>query len=424
MRIFLVGGGGREHALAWKLAQSPGVREIVAAPGNPGIATVARCLPIRATDIDRLVDAARELRPHLVVVGPEDPLGLGLVDRLQAAGLTVFGPTQAAAQVETSKWFAKELMARAGIPTAAWRAVTDADSARREIRAMFASGAKRVVVKADGLAAGKGVVIAGSAQEAEEAAEGMLSGRWFGAAGSRLVLEEFLEGRETSVLALVDGRRALLLPPAQDHKQVFDGDAGPNTGGMGTISPVPGCDDAMIDRIRREVIDPAVAAIAESGAPFRGCLFAGLMLTASGPRVVEFNARFGDPETQSVLRRLDADLADLFLAVATGDLGARRAPVRAEAAVTVVMASGGYPGKYETGKPIEGVAEAEAEEGVVVFHAGTATDAGGRLVTAGGRVLGVSGTGSDLSKAVNAAYSGVRRIRFEGTHYRGDIGRR
>lgn len=424
MRIFLVGGGGREHALAWKLAQSRGVTEIVAAPGNPGIATFARCLPLRATDVDRQVEAAREFAADLVVVGPDDPLALGIVDKLQAAGLTAFGPTQAAARIESSKAFAKQLMARAGIPTAAWRVVADLDSARREIAAMFAAGAARLVVKADGLALGKGVVIARSAEEAVRAAAGMLSGEWFGASGKRVVLEEFLDGTEVSVLALVDGRNALLLPPARDHKQAYDGDAGPNTGGMGTISPAPRCDEAMVERIRREVIEPAVAAMAESGAPFRGCLFAGLMLTAAGPRVLEFNARFGDPEAQSVLRRIDADLADLFMAAATGDLAGRKIPVGAGAAATVVMASAGYPGKYDTGRPIEGIDAAEGEPGVVVFHAGTARDGAGRLVTAGGRVLGVSAAGPDLAEAVAAAYRGVERIRFEGAHYRRDIGRR
>ena len=419
MNVLVVGSGGREHTLTWKLAQSPRVTALLAAPGNPGIAQHARCLPIKEGEIEALVAAALRERVDLTVVGPELPLSLGLADRFRERGLAVFGPSQAAARLESSKAFAKDLMARHGIPTARFRAFTEAGPARAWCRELGVP----LVVKADGLAAGKGVIICRNLAEADAAVAQCLDERAFGAAGASVVIEEFMVGEEASFFAITDGDAILPLASAQDHKTVFDGDQGPNTGGMGAYSPAPVMDAGMTERVMAEIVRPTVAAVAKEGAPFAGFLYVGLMITRQGPRVVEFNCRFGDPECQVVIPRLAADLLPLLDAVARGASIPASVPWSPETSVCVVMSSGGYPGSYETGRPIRGVADAEALSGVRVFHAGTALR-DGVLVTAGGRVLGVQALGSDVRAAVDAAYAAVAHIHFEGAHFRRDIARR
>jgi phosphoribosylamine--glycine ligase len=415
--VLLVGGGGREHALAWKLAQSPGLGRMIAAPGNPGIAAHARRVPIKDTAIDPLVALAQQERPDLVVIGPEAPLALGLADRLRAAGLAVFGGSAAAARLESSKAFAKDLMARHRIPTARFGTFRDAAAARRYARELGAP----LVVKADGLAAGKGVTVCGTLEEADRAIAQCLEARAFGDAGLTVVVEEFLVGEEASFFALSDGVTVLPLTAAQDHKTVLDGDRGPNTGGMGAYSPAPVMDAAMQERVMTTIVRPTIAAMAEEGAPYTGALFVGLMITAEGPKVIEFNCRFGDPECQAILPRLEDDLLALLLAAATGKGLPSALTWSAQSSVCVVMTSAGYPGSYETGRAISGVEAAAALPGVNVFHAGTAL-ADGALVTAGGRVLGVQAVGADVSAAIRTAYAAVERIRFDGAHYRRDIG--
>jgi phosphoribosylamine--glycine ligase len=419
VKVLLIGGGGREHTLAWKLAQSPRLTALVAAPGNPGIARHARCVPIKDGDVEALRDLALGEQVDLTVVGPELPLALGLVDRFRERGLAVFGPSQAAARLESSKAFAKDLMARHGIPTARFRAFTDAAAARDWCRELGVP----LVVKADGLAAGKGVIICRTLAEADAAVATCLDQRAFGTAGASVVIEEFMVGEEASYFALTDGAAILPLAAAQDHKTIFDGDEGPNTGGMGAYSPAPIMDAGTTERVMAEIVRPTVAAMAKEGTPFAGFLYVGLMITRDGPKVVEFNCRFGDPECQVVMPRLDADLLPLLDAVARG--GSLPASVRwkPDASVCVVMSSGGYPGPYETGRPIVGVEEADALPGEQVFHAGTALREGA-LHTAGGRGLGVQALGADVRGAVEAAYAAVARIRFDGAHYRRDIAAR
>ena len=419
MKVLVVGAGGREHTFSWKLAQSPRVTELLAAPGNPGIAQHARCLPIKDNEIDALVAAALRERVDLTVVGPELPLALGLADRFRERGLAVFGPSQAAARLESSKAFAKDLMARHGIPTARFRAFTAAGTARAWCRELGVP----LVVKADGLAAGKGVIICRTLDEADAAVALCLDQGAFGAAGASVVIEEFMEGEEASFFAITDGAAILPLASAQDHKTVLDGDRGPNTGGMGAYSPAAVMDTAVTERVMAEIVRPTVAAMAKEGAPFAGFLYVGLMITRVGPRVVEFNCRFGDPECQVVIPRLAADLLPLLDAVARGASIPASVPWAPETSVCVVMSSGGYPGTYETGRPISGIADAEALPGVQVFHAGTALR-DGALVTAGGRVLGVQALGAGVGAAVDAAYAAVARIHFEGAHFRRDIARR
>ena len=415
--VLLVGGGGREHALAWKLAQSPGLGRMVAAPGNPGIAAHARCVPIKDTAIDQIVALAQQERPDLVVVGPETPLALGLADRLRAVGLAVFGGSAAAARLESSKAFAKDLMARHRIPTARFGTFRDAAAARRYCRELGAP----LVVKADGLAAGKGVVVCQSLEEADRAVAQCLEARAFGDSGLTVVIEEFLVGEEASFFALSDGTGVLPLVAAQDHKTVHDGDRGPNTGGMGAYSPAPVMDAGMQERVMREIVRPTIAAMMWEGAPYTGVLFVGLMITREGPKVIEFNCRFGDPECQAILPRLEDDLLALLLATATGKGLPTALAFSPQSSVCVVMTSAGYPGAYETGRAITGVEAAAGLPGVNVFHAGTAL-ADGALVTAGGRVLGVQAVGADVSTAIRTAYAAVERIRFDGAHYRRDIG--
>jgi phosphoribosylamine--glycine ligase len=421
MKILLVGSGGREHALAWKISRSPLVGQLWAAPGNPGIARHARCLDLAMNDAQGLAGFAVAHDVDLVVVGPEAPLVAGLADDLRACGLAVFGPGRRAAAIEGSKAFAKALMARHGIPTARFATFTDPAAARRYCRDLGAP----LVVKTDGLAAGKGAIVCRSLPEADAAVVQCLERREFGAAGATVVVEEFMVGEEASFFALSSGASVMPLAAAQDHKTVFDDDRGPNTGGMGAYLPVPPLDATVQTRVMREIVEPTLAALAAEGAPYQGVLYAGLMLTEEGPRVVEFNCRFGDPECQAIMVAMEDDLVPLLAAAARGEALPRPRPwtTAGRAAVCVALASGGYPGTYATGLEITGVEDAAAVPGVEVFHAGTARR-DGRLVTAGGRVLGVTAAADDLPAAIAAAYEGVRRIHFEGMHYRTDIGRR
>ncbi|MBK8985844.1 MAG: phosphoribosylamine--glycine ligase [Chloroflexi bacterium] len=415
MKVLIVGSGGREHALAWKLAQSPLVGEIFIAPGNAGTAQVGTNVPISVEDVAGLVAFARGKGIGLTAVGPEIPLALGIVDTFKSAGLTVFGPTQAAAQLETSKAFAKAFMQDMGIPTAVSATFTN----HHQALANLPDGP--VVVKASGLAAGKGVIVCDTRQEAEAALRQIMLDREFGAAGDEVVIEERLSGPEVSLLAFCDGQTAVPLPPARDHKRAYDGDRGPNTGGMGVYAPPPDVDAALVDELMRAVIQPAVQGMAQQGTPYVGVLYAGVMLTAVGPKVLEFNCRFGDPETQALLPLLQSDLAEIMLACAAGRLTPELVQVHPGACATVVMAAPGYPGRYRKGLPITGLDD--APEGVQVFHAGTKTE-GGQIVTDGGRVLCVSARGADLATAVTLAYVRVQTIHFDGAHYRTDIGRR
>ena len=419
MRILLIGGGGREHALAWKIAQSPSVEALFAAPGNPGIARHAVCVPLAADALDGLLAFARRERIDLTVVGPEAPLVAGLADRFAEAGLAVFGPVAQAAAIEGSKAFAKRLMERHQIPTARFATFAAAAPARRYCRERGAP----LVIKADGLAGGKGAIVCRTLPEADEAIGECLERKAFGVAGSTVVVEEFLVGEEVSFFALANGNDVLPLAAAEDHKTVFDGDRGPNTGGMGAHSPVASFDAAMERRVMETIVRPTIAALAKVGAPYRGVLYVGLMLTAEGPKVLEFNCRFGDPECQALLVRAPGDLVPLLVAAAHGGSWPEVGGWPARASVCVSLASGGYPGKYRTGMTIDGVEAAEARPGVRVFHAGTALR-DGRLVTEGGRVLGVTAVGDDLATAIARAYGAIGEIRFEGMHYRSDIGRR
>ncbi|RME69733.1 MAG: phosphoribosylamine--glycine ligase [Chloroflexi bacterium] len=417
MKILVVGGGGREHALVWKLAQSGQVEQIFTAPGNGGTDNPAQNWANVPADRPPAVFAQAE-QVDLTVVGPEVPLAKGIVDDFQAAGLTIWGPSRAAARIEADKAFAKSFMERHGIPTARYAAFTDFEAARRYLRAQDGP----VVIKASGLAAGKGVLIPESPEEAETALRRVMVEREFGAAGEVVVIEERLSGPEVSVLAFSDGEHLALMPPAQDHKRAYDNDAGPNTGGMGAYAPAPVCPPALQEEIRRTVLQPAVDGLRAEGAPYVGVLYAGLMLTPRGPRVLEFNCRFGDPETQVILPLLQTDLLEIIEHSLNGTLHRLQVQWRPAAAATVVMASGGYPGSYRKGYPIDGLEEAAALEGVIVFHAGTARTADGRIVTAGGRVLNVTGVGDTLTQALARAYAGVRRIHFTDAHYRTDIG--
>jgi phosphoribosylamine--glycine ligase len=421
VKLLLVGAGGREHALAWKIAQSPLVEDLWAAPGNPGIARHARCLDLAVDDAEGLAGFARGHDVDLVVVGPETPLVAGLADRLRAQGLAVFGPGARAAAIEGSKAFAKDLMARHGVPTARFAALTDPAAARRYCRELGVP----CVVKTDGLAAGKGAIVCATLDAADAAIAQCMERREFGAAGASVVIEEFLHGQEVSFFVLVSGRQAVGLAAAQDHKTVFDEDRGPNTGGMGAFSPVAVFEGALQARVMATIVEPTIGALAAEAAPYQGVLFVQLMLTKEGPKVVEFNCRFGDPECQAIMARMDGDLVPLLAAVARGERLPAPAPAasRERAAVCVTLASGGYPGPYPTGLEIAGIAEAESLSGVLVFQAGTARRQG-RLVTAGGRVLGVTAVAGDLPAAIATVYEAVARIHFDGMHYRTDIGRR
>ena len=420
--ILIVGGGGREHALAWKMARSPAAARVLVAPGNGGTAREPKVdnVPVAADDIEGLAALARDAGADMTVVGPEAPLAAGIKDRFDSMGLACLGPSRAAAQLEASKAFAKAFMQRHRIPTARYQAFTGADEAERYIRAQETA----LVVKADGLAAGKGVVLADNADQAAAAARGMLTGQAFGAAGARVVVEERLQGEEASFIALVNGENAVALASSQDHKAAFDGDAGPNTGGMGAYSPAPVVTDAMHRRIMEDIIRPTVRAMAAEGRPFTGFLYAGLMIDRAGsPRVLEFNVRLGDPETQPLLMRLQTDLAELACAALEGRLRETAIDWDPRPALGVVMSAAGYPGAYRKGDEIAG-ADADFGGDVKVFHAGTRIDEQGRLLTAGGRVLCVCALGDDIRSAQGRAYGAVQRISWQGRHFRTDIGRR
>jgi phosphoribosylamine---glycine ligase len=418
MRILVVGGGGREHALCWAIAGSPLCDKLYCAPGNAGIAQEAECVPIAAEDLTGLVDFARRERIDFVVVGPEAPLVAGLVDQLTAAGIKSFGPTAAAAALEGSKAFMKDLCAKYGIPTAAYSRFTDAAKAKAFIRR---NGAP-IVVKADGLAAGKGVIIAETVAEAETAVDAMLTTGQFGDAGSEVVIEEFLQGEEASFFALVDGETALPLASAQDHKRAFDGDKGPNTGGMGAYSPAPIVTEAAAADIMARIIQPTVKAMKAEGRPFRGVLFAGLMLTADGPKLLEYNVRFGDPECQVLCARLMSDLLPALIATHDGVLRNFHLRWQDRAALTVVMAAKGYPDSYQRGSAIRGLDKAAALKDVLVFHAGTRAGPDGAILANGGRVLGVTGTGATIAEAQARAYEAVDLIDWPQGFCRRDIG--
>lgn len=427
MKILVVGSGGREHAITWRLAQDEVRHELFCAPGNAGTSALATNLSIGAEDVDGVVAWAQANKPDLVVVGPEAPLCKGLVDALEAVDVKAFGPVQAGARMEGSKRFAKEIMDAAGVPTGKAKTFTDAVAAK----AALPDYGLPVVIKADGLAAGKGVIVAETTEQAEAAIDDMLVDNKFGAAGAEVLIEEFLDGEECSILALVDGENAVLLPSSQDHKRIFDGDKGPNTGGMGAYSPAPVVTDSMLPEIKAKIILPVVRELKARGIVYRGVLYAGLMITPAGGKmaksgsainVVEFNARFGDPETEAVLPRLGGNFAETLLHVATGCLKAADVVVKPEMAATVIIASGGYPGSYAKGKVITGLGEAAAA-GATVFHCGTKTQ-DGQVVTSGGRVLSVTGLGADLRTAVDMAYAGVSKIAFEGAFSRKDIAHR
>ena len=418
MKVMVVGAGGREHALAWKLAKSARVSHVYIAPGNPGTAEIGTNVPIAVDNISDLAEFALSKQVDITVVGPEQPLALGIADLFRQKALLCFGPGMHAAQVETSKAFAKELMAKNGVPTAEFRVFSDAAEALLHIR----SSSPPYVVKADGLAAGKGVVIAHSRDHAEEAVREAMIKRVFGEAGNNVVIEQFLEGREVSVMAVCNGRSYCVLPSSQDHKAAYDGDEGPNTGGMGAYSPVPWYRSEHEDIARDKVIEPVLWALYKQGMPYTGVLYCGLMLTDEGPKVLEINARAGDPETQAIMPVLDIDLLELVEAAVRGKPG-EFTPSAASSAVCVVMASHGYPGKYDKGVPITGLDEARGHDCTEVFHAGTKLEAG-RLVTSGGRVLGVTSWAEELSTARDRAYAALGKIGFSGAHFRKDIGKK
>jgi len=426
MRVLVIGSGGREHAIVWKISQSKALTALYCAPGNPGIASHARCLSLKATDHKSLLEFAKAERIDLTVVGPEQPLAEGIADLFESDGLTIFGPTRLASQLEWSKAFAKEFMMRHSIPTALYRTfgVDDVSS----IRDYVTRSPKPLVLKVDGLAAGKGVMICSTVDQALSSVNDIVQKRAFGPAGNKIVVEEFLEGREASVFAVCDGVDYLTLASAQDYKRAFDHDRGKNTGGMGSYAPATLIDARILDAIRRQIIEPALQGMAKGGMPYKGCLYVGVMITKEGPKVVEFNSRFGDPETQVVLPIFKGDFLEMLLAASTKNLASwkRRAhfEVAAGAAVCVILASKGYPDVYETGKDIHGLDESAGRENLMVFHAGT-TMIGNTVRTAGGRVLGVTShePNGSLIGAVESAYAAVRHISFDGMHFRKDIGR-
>jgi len=419
MKVLLVGGGGREHALAWKLADSPRVNALFAAPGNPGIAQVAENVDIAVDHFDKLEKFIRQNGIEFVVIGPEDPLAAGLADRIGAMGIRVFGPSKEAAQLEADKWFAKELMRQQAVPTAEARTFTDASAAEEYVRVRD----QPVVIKAAGLAKGKGVTICYRTSDALEAIDRILRRREFGDAGARIVIEEMLSGPECSLLAFVDRKSIYVMESAQDHKPVEEGDTGPMTGGMGAYSPTPIVTDAMLGQIERDILVPVLDGLVRDGIEYRGVLYAGLMLTSNGPKVLEFNCRFGDPETQPLMMRLKSDLLEVMLAVADGRLDQVELKWDPRPAMCVIAASKGYPGQYATGLPITGIDDADAMRDVKVFHSGTKKQ-GGQIVTDGGRVLGVTALGNTLADARHRAYQAMEKIHFDGMHYRRDIGRK
>jgi phosphoribosylamine--glycine ligase len=423
VNILVIGSGGREHAIVWKLRQSPQVKKIFCAPGNAGIEQLALCVPLKQTDIKGLMKFAKEEKIDLTVVGSEQPLVEGIVDAFEERRLKIFGPSKAAAQLEGSKVFSKNFMLRHHIPTAKYRsfAATEIDEAKKYINMIETP----LVVKADGLAAGKGVLICKSRQEAMLALDDIIVHRAFGAAGNQIVIEEFLHGEEASLFILTDGEQFTLLASAQDHKRILDGDLGKNTGGMGAYAPAPIVTRELLQRVIHESVEPTLNGMKQEGMHYRGCLYIGLMMTQDGPKVLEYNCRFGDPETQVVVPLIDGDLAEIFLSIAERRLNSSKVKLHAASAVCVVMASHGYPDEYQTGRQIFGLENIKAEDGVVVFHAGTKTD-GSAVVTSGGRVLGVTAIGfnNELEQTIQDAYHAVEKIRFDGAYYRSDIGKK
>ena len=416
MKVLVVGGGGREHAICWKLAQSPKVTQLFCAPGNAGIAQVATCIDVKATDVDGMVAWAKANAMDFVMVAPDDPLALGMVDAMEAAGIPAFGPHANAAIVEASKAFSKELMAKYHIPTAKYCTFTDLEKALSYLEAQGAP----IVVKADGLALGKGVVVAATVDEAKQAAQEMMEDKKFGESGSTVVIEECMTGPEVTVLAFTDGKTVVPMPASQDHKRAYDGNQGPNTGGMGAISPPPQYTPELAQRCMEEIFQPTIDALRAEGRPFQGVLYFGLMLTPSGPKVVEYNARFGDPECQVVLSLLDTDLMDILQACVDGTLDRLQIRWKDEAGCIVVLASGGYPLDYKKGYPISGLDE--AGQTAMVFHAGTKLGPGGEYLTNGGRVLGVTATAPTLDGAIASAYDAAKHISFQDMHFRTDLG--
>lgn len=416
MKVLVVGGGGREHTLVWKIAQSPRVSKIYCAPGNGGISSVAECVNIKATDLNGIVEFAKEKKIDLTVVGPDDPLAMGLVDMLETAGIKTFGPSKKAAELEASKVFSKNLMRKYNIPTAGYEVFENPVEAKRYLeRSQYP-----IVVKAEGLALGKGVIIAQDFGQAAKAIDDIMVDRVFGDAGNRVVIEEFMQGPEVSILAFTDGKTVVPMVSSQDHKRVFDHDKGPNTGGMGTFTPSRIYTQELAEQCMEIIYLPTIRAMESEGRKFKGVLYFGLMITKDGPKVLEYNARFGDPETQVVIPRLKTDIIDIFEAVIEERLDKTNIEWHPGGAACVVMASGGYPGKYETGCEISGIDEAE-KLGCMVFHAGTKIE-DGKLVTDGGRVLGVTALGKDLDEAIKKAYEGVEKVKFKDAHYRKDIG--
>ena len=415
MRVLVIGSGGREHALAWKIAQSPLVKKVFCAPGNAGTANVAENIDIPSDNVDALLQFATVTGIGLTIVGPEQPLVKGLVDSFEESGLRVFGPSQRAAEIEGSKVFCKDLMKKYGIPTARYESFDSPDQVK-----LFTKEDEPVVVKASGLAAGKGVILCSNAEEARSAVQSIMQEKAFGNAGDQVVVEEFLTGQEVSLLAFTDGKTVLPLDSAQDHKAAFDGDKGPNTGGMGAYSPALVFTEELKQQVIDEIMIPTVRAMAKEGRYYRGILYAGLMLTESGPKVLEFNARFGDPETQPIMMRIKNDIVPIFEACIDGTLAKQSLQWRSEPTVCVVMAAKGYPSSYEKGKEISGLNSDENRQ-AVVFHAGTKLE-NGKVLTNGGRVLGVTALGSDINQAIKNAYSAVDKIKWDGVHYRKDIG--
>jgi phosphoribosylamine--glycine ligase len=419
MKVLVVGGGGREHTLVWKIAQSPKVKKIYCAPGNAGISEQATIVPIKANDLNGLLNFALEESIDLTVVGPEEPLTKGIVDLFESKNLMIFGASRKAAEIEGSKAFAKEMMKKYRIPTASYEIFEDPKEAVRYIRKQGAP----IVVKADGLAAGKGVIICKTVEEAVQSVEKIMVEKIFGEAGRRVVIEEYLVGEEASYIAFTDGKTILPLASSQDHKAILDGDEGPNTGGMGAYSPAPVVTDQVHERIIEKILRPIIQGLGEEGRPYKGVLYAGLMIYDGHPKTLEFNARFGDPETQPVLMRMQGDIVPILEACMKGTLSQYRIEWNPQAAVCVVMASKGYPGDYEKGRPIEGLEELKTMKDVFIFHAGTAMK-DGRMVTNGGRVLGVTGLGEDIPRAIEKTYKAVKKIHWEGVHYRTDIGQK
>ncbi|MED5352906.1 MAG: phosphoribosylamine--glycine ligase [Nitrospinota bacterium] len=419
MRVLVIGSGGREHALVWKIKQSPKVEKIFCAPGNAGTSEIADNIPIAADDIGGLLQFALKKEIGLTVVGPEQPLVMGIVDQFELKGLRIFGPNAIAAELEGSKSFSKDIMQKYGLPTAEYKIFTSAESATKYIQAKNCP----LVVKADGLAAGKGVLLCRSSREALAAVDTIMRQRLFGEAGDQIVVEEFLEGQEISVLAFSDGQTVLLMDSAQDHKAVYDGDIGPNTGGMGAYSPAPVFTEIMQQKVRDKIMLPMVRAMQQEGRIYKGILYAGLMLTKTGPQILEFNVRFGDPETQPLMVRMDTDIIPLFEACIDGTLGQCQVNWKNKSSVCVVMAAEGYPGTYQKGEIISGLKNANSTPEVVVFHAGT-KEKYGKVLTNGGRVLGVTASGENTETAIQVAYDAVGKVNWRGVHYRKDIGSR